>query len=265
MQKIKINLTRQDKIYILFGIFIASLLCANFLGAKITSFTTPKLIALTLNFIFWPVIVGVNSLAAIFTPNGIFNSPFLAYNFFDVIHVSVGILVVPIMFLTTDIMTEVLGKKNAQRLVNTALLVMLFALAVTLISVLLPPDPTRQYFSQENYVSIFGISIRMTIASILAFVLAQHHDIWAFNLWKKITRGKWLWIRNNASTVVSQLIDSTVFMFIAFYLTSPNFTAVYIWHLILPYWIFKIFFSFIETPFCYAGVKWLKESESDNE
>lgn len=262
MLKIKQQLTQQDKLNILFGIFIASLLCANFLGAKIAAFTLTPFLALMLNTLFWPLIFGLNLIAAGLPTNGVFSSPFLPYNFFDVIHVSVGIMVVPIMFLTTDIIEEVMGKKITQRLVNTALGIMVFTLIITSLSVLAPADPSRQYFSQTNYVSIFGVTIRMTLASIIAFMLAQHHDIWAFHFWKKVTNGKWLWVRNNASTIVSQLIDSTVFMFVAFYNISPNFTAQYIWHLILPYWIFKILFALLDTPFCYAGVKWLRQDDA---
>ena len=75
---------------------------------------------------------------------------------------------------------------------------------------------------------------------------------------KKITKGKYLWLRNNLSTVISQLIDTTLFMFIAFYMVTPQFTAPFIIELIIPYWLFKVGFAFIDTPLVYLGVKWLK-------
>ncbi len=253
------RLSPQDKIYLLFGIFIGALLSANFLGAKITAFPTPPIIALILNLLFWPLIFLIDLIAAVLPNYTIFSQPFLIYNFFDVIHVSVGILSVPIMFLVNDIISEVVGKPIAHKLINLALIVMLIVFVITAISVWLPPDPTRQYFSQEAYVNIFGVSMRMTIASIIAFILAQKHDVWSFNFWRQKTKGKWLWFRNNASNFASEFIDSTVFMFIAFYGLNPKFNAVYIFSLIIPYWIFKVLFSLIQTPFCYLGVRWLKK------
>lgn len=253
------KITQQDKIYLLLALFIGSLLAANFLGAKITAFNLPAFLAGFLNIVFWPIIFIINLITAVLPSYSIFADSFLAYEFFNTIHVSVGILTVPVMFLVTDIVAEVMGKEVAKKFVMTAIAVMLFVLVITFISVALPADPTREYFSQEAYASIFSVSIRMMIASIIAFVLAQYHDIWAFGFWKKLTKGKWLWFRNNASTIVSQFIDSTVFMFIAFYGISDKFTAGFIFTLIIPYWLFKILFALIDTPFAYLGVKWLKE------
>lgn len=255
------KLTQQDKIYLLFGIFIGALLSANFLGAKITAFELPLILAGLLNLIFWPLIFLINLVAAVLPNYTIFTQPFLVYNFFDVIHVSVGILTVPIMFLVNDIISEVVGKSVAHKLINLALIVMLIVFVITAISVWLPPDPSRQYFSQEAYKNIFGVTLRMTIASIIAFILAQKHDVWSFNFWRKKTKGKWLWFRNNASNFASEFIDSTVFMFIAFYGLTSKFNAVYVFSLIIPYWIFKVLFSIIQTPFCYLGVKWLKKDK----
>jgi len=258
------KLTQQDKIYLLLALFIGALLTANFLGAKITAFNLPAILAGFLNIIFWPVIILLNSVTSLLGDYSIFSNPIIPYNFFDTVHVSVGILTVPIMFLVTDIVEEVLGRKVAKKFVNCAIVVMIFALTITAISVMLPADPTRKYFSQESYASIFSVTIRMSIASIIAFILAQYHDIWAFNFWKEKTKGKFLWLRNNASTIVSQLIDSTVFMFIAFYGLTPKFNTIYIVSLIVPYWLFKILFAIIDTPFAYLGVKWLKEKNDES-
>jgi len=250
---------QQDKTYLLLALFIGALLAANFLGAKITAFDLPVILAWLLNLIFWPLIFIFNLLTSPLADYSVFAQPFLAYNFFNTVHVSVGILTVPVMFLVTDIVEEVLGKEVAKKFVNSAIVVMIFILIITALSVWLPADPTKEYFSQESYASIFSVTIRMSIASIIAFILAQYHDIWAFNFWKRKTDGKFLWLRNNASTIISQLIDSTVFMFIAFYGLTPKFNVVYIISLILPYWLFKILFALLDTPFAYLGVRWLKK------
>lgn len=254
------KIEQQDKIYLLLSLFIGSLLAANFLGAKITAFDLPDFLAGFLNLTFYPVIFIINLFSSISLNYSIFSKPFINYNFFNTIHVSVGILTVPIMFLITDIVAEVMGKKIAQKFVTISIVVMIFVLIITYISVFLPADPSRAYFSQEAYKNIFGVSIRMMIASIIAFILAQYHDIWAFHFWKEKTKGKYLWLRNNASTIVSQFIDSAVFMFIAFYGLSERFTVSFIFSLIIPYWILKILFALLDTPFAYLGVRWLKKT-----
>ena len=103
----------------------------------------------------------------------------------------------------------------------------------------------------------------MTFASIVALVISQFHDVWSFEFWKKKTGGRHLWLRNNLSTIVSQLLDTTVFMFIAFYRLTPRFTVSFIFSLIVPYWLFKVFFALLDTPLCYALVAWLREKQKN--
>lgn len=250
---------QEDKLYLLLGLFIGSLLTANLLGSKITAFTVPPYVSWPLNIIVLPFILIINAFASFLPQYQFFEKTFLVYDFFSYVSVSVGILTVPIMFLVTDIVAEVMGKNTAKKFVLIGMVVMLFTLAITAVSVVLPADSSRQYFSAEAYKNIFGTSIRITIASIAAFLLAQLHDVWAFHFWKKLTNEKFLWLRNNASTIVSQFIDSTIFMFIAFWGIAPRFTAAYIFGLIIPYWIFKILFALFDTPFIYLGVTWLKK------
>ena len=84
------------------------------------------------------------------------------------------------------------------------------------------------------------------------------HDVISFDFWKNKTNGKMLWLRNNASTIVSQAIDSTLFMFIAFYGVSPKYDVAFIITLIIPYYVLKVLLAILDTPLVYAGVKWLK-------
>ena len=179
------------------------------------------------------------------------------------VRVSVGIFFVPVLFLTTDIIGEVFGRKEASRFVNmaTIMLVLLFVM----MSVCIAIKPNESWDMQEQYATVFGSSMRMTIASLISFVVAQQLDVFMFSLWGKITKGKHLWIRNNMSTIVSQLIDTTIFEFIAFWHLTPKYTTSYIFSLILPYWLFKVVFALLDTPFCYLGVWWLsgKKKTSD--
>lgn len=172
------------------------------------------------------------------------------------IRASVGIFLFPILFLITDIISEVHGRNKAKEFVCISVFALIFTLVMTYIAIELPANETWR--NQEAFASIFGGSLRMIVASIIAFVLSQFHDVWAFHFWKEKTKGKYLWLRNNLSTVTSQLIDTVVFMFIAFYLITPKFDVVFIISLIIPYWILKVVFASIDTPFCYLGVKWLK-------
>jgi len=173
------------------------------------------------------------------------------------VRVSVGIFFVPLLFLITDIISEVHGKKKATEFVLISIAVLVFTLVMMYFSINLPANET--WGGQEHFAFVFGSSLRMTIASVIAFVLSQFHDVWSFHFWKKKTHGKYLWLRNNLSTAISQFIDTVIFMFIAFYNLTPKFNVLFIISLIIPYWLFKIFFALADTPLCYLGVKWLKK------
>ncbi|MDD4351775.1 MAG: queuosine precursor transporter [Candidatus Gracilibacteria bacterium] len=247
-------MTTERKRHILLGLFVVALVLANLIGAKITEFPTPNWLAAPLNVIFFPIIWFFNLILA-WTGNDV-----LSYHFFNQVRVSVGILTVPVMFLITDIVEEVWGRKVTKEFINVGILGMLFLILITFISVKLP---AAERFAEMDaaYRSIFTTSIRMAIASILAFYIAQMHDIWAFHFWKDKTKGKFLWLRNNLSTIASQLLDSSIFMFVAFY-HPTNFPATLVVKLIIPYYIFKILFALLDTPFCYLGVWWVREDNA---
>lgn len=182
------------------------------------------------------------------------------------ISVSVGIFMVPITFLITDIVAEVYGGKEVKDFILWWVIVLIIIFLYTALFVSL--EPHERYHLNSEYTNIFGLSLRMTIASIIAFIFAQWHDLFAFERWKKQTKGKFLWLRNNLSTIVSQAIDTLLFMMIAFYGISPKFTFWFILSLAIPYYLFKIGFAIIDTPFVYLGVRWLrsgKEEEGEEE
>jgi len=169
---------------------------------------------------------------------------------------SVGLVPFALTFPITDIIADVHGRKKAQEVVYIGVTVLLFVLAVTAIAVNLP-YAERSWITPEQYDPVFEQSLRIIIASIVAFFLAQMHDVFSFEFWKEKTKGKMLWLRNNLSTIVSQAIDSTVFMFIAFYQVSPKYDVSFIISLIIPYYILKVILALLDTPLVYAGVKWL--------
>ncbi len=172
------------------------------------------------------------------------------------ISMSVGIFVFPLTFLITDVIEEVYGKEKTRMFVLTALFAMVLVLLFTAFFVWLPP--AERFGSNPEYVTIFSLSLRMMVASIIAFLVSQFHDIWAFNFWKKKTKGKYLWLRNNLSTFSSQFIDTMLFMYLAFLYMTPKFTPGFVFTLVIPYWLLKVFMAAADTPFCYLGVWWLK-------
>lgn len=187
---------------------------------------------------------------------------------FWIIQVSVGVFAYPITFLITDVVEEVHGKERTKTFIWVGFICMLFVLLMTALAVKLP-FASRSYLQAEQYTPVFGMSLRFFIASITAFLVSQLHDVWAFNFWRQKTHGKWLWLRNNASTIVSQFIDTVLFMFIALYYipwlpqtlnTSPKFTVAYLFTLIIPYYILKIIIALFDTPFVYLSVWWLRGS-----
>lgn len=174
---------------------------------------------------------------------------------------SVGIFGYPITFLITDIVEEVKGKEVSKIFVHAGFLSLCIAVLFVFASAGLPPSPL--YPHNEAYNCVFSNSLRVILASMIAFIISQYHDLWAFNFWKQKTKGKYLWLRNNFSTIVSQLFDSIVFMFIAFYHAAPEMNAVAIFSMVLPLWTLKVIFALLDTPFVYLGVRWLA-SENEN-
>lgn len=173
------------------------------------------------------------------------------------ISVSVGIFSYPITFLITDIVEEVHGKKKVKSFLWAGFVALLFVIALTALSIYLPP--ASRFLLNEEYVKIFSLSLRITIASIIAFLVSQAHDIWSFNFWKVKTKGKFLWLRNNLSTMVSQFIDTMLFMFLAFYYAAPQYDALFVFTIALPYYVLKVLMAVFDTPFCYLGVRWLRK------
>lgn len=170
---------------------------------------------------------------------------------------SVGIFAYPITFLITDMIEEVHGKKKTKEFIYVGFFALIFVLLITTLAVSFPF--AERSFVKEEYTKIFGATLRIFIASIIAFLISQLHDIWAFNFWKEKTKGKFLWLRNNLSTIASQFIDTIIFMFIAFYAVSPKYTVAYMFTLIIPYWLLKLAVALFDTPFVYLGVWWLKK------
>lgn len=152
------------------------------------------------------------------------------------------------IFLATDLLGEVYGKKAARQGVILGFLALLFMVVAMQITLLLQPHSSD--FAQPHLKAIFSVLPRIVLASLLAYLVSQFHDVWAFHLWKKKTRGKWLWLRNNASTMVSQFIDSVIFVSVAFIGVFPISVVTQI---LISTYLLKLLVALLDTPVMYLG------------
>ncbi|RLG87177.1 MAG: VUT family protein [Thermoprotei archaeon] len=172
-------------------------------------------------------------------------------NFFGFI-VPAGTIAYSVTFPITDIVDELYGKRKAVYIVWAGLAAELVMLLLIALDYIQPPlEPSQQ----QLYERVFSPQLRIVLGSIVAYLISQHHDVWAFWKWREVTNGRHLWIRNNASTMVSQLIDTSIFTTIAFYGVVPLPDLA---NMVLSMWLFKVLIAALDTPFVYAGVRLVK-------
>ena len=167
--------------------------------------------------------------------------------------VPAGVLAYCLTFICTDVVGEVHGKKAANMVVLSGFVALVMVFLLIQIALNWAPAPFWQ--QAEAFKAILGMTPRIIIGSLVAYLVSQYHDVWLFHLMKRLTGGKHLWIRNNASTAVSQFIDSVIFITIAFYGIMP------VWPLILGQWVVKLAVAVIDTPLVYAGVWFIKRQQ----
>ncbi|SMC20608.1 hypothetical protein SAMN02746041_00965 [Desulfacinum hydrothermale DSM 13146] len=162
--------------------------------------------------------------------------------------VPAGVLAYCITFVITDVISELWGRERAASTVLGGFLALLFSLVLVRLAIAWPPAGFWPH--DESFRTILDSTSRIIVASFTAYLLSQYHDVWAFHLLKRLTGGRHLWLRNNASTAVSQLIDTVVFVTIAFYGSMP------VLPLILGQWVVKLTIAALDTPVIYAVI-WL--------
>ena len=166
---------------------------------------------------------------------------------------TLGNIVYATSFLATDILSENHGKKDAKRAVGIGFFSLLTMAALMNMALLFEPSP--EDFAQESLTTIFGLIPRIAGASLLAYWVSQLHDVWAYQFWRlKLPGKRHIWIRNNASTVVSQLIDSILFTIAAF---AGSYPAGVLLEIVLSTYLLKVIVAVADTPFIYFA-RWLK-------
>lgn len=174
-------------------------------------------------------------------------NPFGLFEF----QLSVGIIAYPVTFLITDIISEVYGQKRAQKVVLAGVFASFFALLIIVVSSLAPATEWSP-LSDTEFDKAFSFTYLAVAASLAAYLLAQFLDVQIFHFWKRTTRGKHLWLRNNLSTFASQFVDTFTVLFL---LCS---FGVIEWHLfgmlLANGFLFKVLMALLDTPFAYLAV-----------
>jgi uncharacterized integral membrane protein (TIGR00697 family) len=174
--------------------------------------------------------------------------------------ISGGIMAYWLTFPITDVIGEVFGTRRAFLVVWLGFAANVLVVALSQIAMRLPAAPA--YAQQEALETVLGAVPLIVLASLAAYLLAQLHDVWAYEFWRQKTNGKHLWLRNNMSTIVSQLIDSLVFNSIAFYLfAEERMSAGDFMSMTLGYWLFKVVVAILDTPLVYLLVWWFEKDE----
>jgi uncharacterized integral membrane protein (TIGR00697 family) len=172
---------------------------------------------------------------------------------------TLGNIVYATSFLVTDILSENYGKKEAQKAVWIGFFSLIsMTLLMNLALQFLPLADDEFALTAHGATStIFSLMPRIAVASLTAYLLSQRHDVWAFHFWKRhYPKDQHLWLRNNLSTMISQLIDSSVFVIIAFWgVFEPGMLI----EIFLTTYFLKFIVAAADTPFVYWSKKIYKK------
>jgi hypothetical protein len=180
-------------------------------------------------------------------------------------YLSAGILPYPLTFLVTDILSECYGKRRANQVVMAGLVASVFVVLVVWAADRIPSiggvdvDTGVAIAGRDfdgMFHQIFGKTGRAVGASMVAYLAAQLVDIQIFHFWRRMTKGRHLWLRNNGSTVVSQLLDTSLVVTLLFIGTE---SAGRIPQMILAGWTFKTIAALLDTPLFYLAAGWWRK------
>ncbi len=228
----------------LVGIFITSLVLGNVIG------TTKFVTLFTLNLPPW--------LQSI-TPSLVRDGSIY------VMSIPVGLIAYPFTFLATDLISELFGRKKAQLVVWIGFFLNMYLLLIMSVGHWFP-NTYGVSGGLNLFEGVYEFVIANTISSMIAYLIAQSVDVRLFHFWKRVTRGKYLWIRNNGSTMFSQLVDSTAILSILYFSGNLGDNVVTIGALVILIfnsYIFKFFFALFDTPIIYLSVWFFKEYDED--
>ena len=170
-------------------------------------------------------------------------------------HLSVAVFSFPVVFLMTDVVGEVYGKRVAKFFVLAGFISSALFITYSLISLYMPWSSDGEWV-KDGYNQIFGVSARIAVASLTAFLIAEYQDVISFFFFRKRFGTKNFWLQSLLSNVWSQLLDSTIFMVIAFAgIYSPKMML----NIIISWWLYKVTMGTLYTPLSYLGIRLLRD------
>jgi hypothetical protein len=172
-------------------------------------------------------------------------------------HLSAAVFYFPFVFLMTDVVGEVYGKRVAKFFVLAGFISTAIFIAYSFLSLAVPWSAEGEW-AREGYNQIFGISARIAFASLAAFLIAEYQDVFSFFFLREKFGAKLFWLRSLLSNLWGQLLDSTIFMVIAFAGVYPTPTLISI---IISWWLYKVAMGALYTPLSYIGIHLLKDKE----
>ena len=175
------------------------------------------------------------------------------------LNASVAIFVVPLIFVIMNTVIEVYGRARARSLFYCGLVTIVLLILYAWLATSLPPSH-RFAKTEPAYDAVFHSAVRISLASLTAFVVSEMMDIAFFSRLRASMKGQALWLRNSVTSFLAHFMDSFVFIFLAFYSLQVSFhsNVSFLFSLIIPYWLIRCVLSIIETPLVYAGVWWLR-------
>ncbi|MDC0637135.1 MAG: queuosine precursor transporter [Flavobacteriaceae bacterium] len=178
---------------------------------------------------------------------------FFTWDFFGLytFEISVGILPYPITFLITDLISEMYGKKMANQVVTVGIFASVFSLLIINVAQGVTATPWSP-IGDELFDMVFGATVLAVLASMMAYLFAQYIDIQIYHFWKKITKGKHLWLRNNFSTFLSQFVDTFTVLLLLCLFGKIEWGLFY--GLLISGYLFKVLVAIVDTPLMYLGV-----------
>jgi len=233
------NKKRTTLFLILAGIFITNAVIAELIGVKIFS--------------------GEAALGLQSAQLAIFKDFVLDFN------LTAGAIIWPVVFITTDIINEYFGKEGVKKITYLTVILIIYVFIIITIVTLLPPatfwldinntDGAGNAFNIDfAFNKIFKQGLGIIIGSLVAFLLGQLLDVYVFQKLRKITGEKQIWLRATGSTLVSQLVDSFVVLFIAFYLFgNPSWSLKQVIAIGIINYIYKFVVAIVLTPLLYLA------------
>jgi uncharacterized integral membrane protein (TIGR00697 family) len=180
---------------------------------------------------------------------------------------SLGVIFYSSIFFATDLLSEKYGRDEANRAVRIGFAVSLMLVFMLSIALLFKPSeqPGSAEFSrdiQQAFEAILNFTPRFVFGSLFAYLVSQSFDVWCFHAIKKATNGRYLWLRNNVSTMASQTVDTLLYSFVVWWGVVDLQTAL---QLGLVKYAFKIFIAAFDTPFIYWARNWHRDDEANVE